>query len=352
MSFSDLCSRGNYIECYVAVVLWKIFTPLLLVVGIGGNFFSMAVLSRQRLCHTTTSVYLRMLAVVDTAVLLVAIPPKVATYYASVVFKSMGAFPCKFYSWLNPSLTTLSLWLMPVITLDRFIQVKYPIWAKNHSTRRSAGIVVTVLTIFVLNAHVLAGLTAMVAPSSANSSNATVPLKLKCSPISEWYDRFYWTIWPIIILSVHCLMPVTFQIACNVILIRNLARRSRQNRNRKALNARHEREQRDLISVTKMLIVVCVFFVVSSVPMCIRLILMSHIFDMSSQHDVAKRLLLQCIVQLCMYSNNSINFLLYTLSGRVFRNELRSMLEHARRPILRWFNKRLYPTETTDMWDF
>ena len=192
----------------------------------------------------------------------------------------------------------------------------------------------------------------MVAPSSAKSRNATVPLKLKCSPISEWYDRFYWKIWPIIILSVHCLMPVTFQIACNVILIRNLARRSRQNRNRKALNARHEGEQRDLISVTKMLIVVCVFFVVSSVPMCIRLILMSHIFDMSFQHDVAKRLLLQCIVQLCMYSNNSINFLLYTLSGRVFRNELRSMLEHARRPILRWFNKRLYPTETTDMWDF
>ena len=100
---SSLCQRSDFIECHVAVTLWKIVSPLLLVVGVIGNVLSIAVLSRQRMRHTTTSVYLRLLAVFDTVVLLVVLPRKLVYFHSSVDIKDLSVFACKFVSFLTPT---------------------------------------------------------------------------------------------------------------------------------------------------------------------------------------------------------------------------------------------------------
>ena len=345
MSSLNICRKTDFLECHVAVFLWKMFLPVFLVFGVPGNILSVVVLSRKRMRNTTTSVYLRILAIVDTTVLLISVPRQMLYYYASIKVTNLSNFSCKFYPYLTPSCIALSWCLLPVITLDRFIHVRYPIWAKEHCTRKSAVVVFLVLTLTILaiNFHRAAFYSIQEVGVSPNSTKVSVI----CGPTSEWYGQFRDKIWPVIFTSLFSVTPVACQLVCNVLLVRQLTVRSRQNKARKSLEAGHKREQRDLKSVTRMLLVVCVFFTLSSVPQCTQLISKRYLFDTDIPHDVAKELLFQCIVQILMYSNNSINFLLYTVSGRMFRRELWYMLQHARHPVLKWLGRSVHPMETT-----
>ena len=143
------------------------------------------------------------------------------------------------------------------------------------------------------------------------------------------------------------LAPVSSQVVCNVLLVRELVIRS----NKKAANQRGQQDtsdndQRDLRSVTRMLIVVCIFFVLSSVPKFLQLLLKSYIFTPKTPHNTAKDLLFRACVQLLVHSSNAFNFLLYTLSGKVFRKELWSMCQQGRQKILHCLGRNaVYPGE-------
>ena len=340
---SDICRRSDFFECHLAVTLWKLFLPLFLVVGVPGNIISLVVLSKQRMRKTTTSMYLRLLAIIDTAILLVAMPRLMAFYYSSILFRNINIFTCKFYSFLTPALITLSWTLMPVITIERYIQVRYPIWAKTHSTRRSALIVFAVLasTVFTLNFHAVVFLTVphTKVTISTNHTNTTFEVIGRCTPVSKWYGDFYYTVWTWLVFILFNLIPLTVHIVGNVLLIRNLVKRSNRKRALRAAEIVNEREQKDLKSMTRMLIVVCLFFVVSSLPQCTRIALKNYIFQPRSSHNIAKDRLFQAFVQILMYSNNAVNILLYVLSGRVFRKELYSMLTNIWRRVLHCCNR-------------
>ena len=150
-----ICRKSDFIECHMAVMLWKVFLPVFLLIGIPGNTISLVVLSRKRMRGSTTSVYLRVLAVIDTVVLFIAIPRKIMYFYAFIDVTKISSFTCKFYTFLHPSTIAISWCLLPVITVDRFIHVRYPIWDKEHCSKRSAVVIFLVLSAAVLaiNCH-------------------------------------------------------------------------------------------------------------------------------------------------------------------------------------------------------
>ena len=351
---SGICRKSDFFECHLSVTLWKIFAPLFVIIGVPGNIVSLVVLSRRPMRQTTTSVYFRLLAIIDTAVLLITIPRKITFYYSSLRLRSLNIFTCKFYSFLTPALTTLSWTFLPVITIDRYIQIRYPIWAKTHSTSRSALTIFAVmtLTVFTLNFHTVLFLTVprTEVTVSNNYTNTTFEVIGKCTPIYEWYNDFYYNVWTWLIFALFNLVPLTVQIIGNVLLIKNLVNRSKQKQTQRALDEVNMKERRGLKSVTRMLIVVCLFYIISSVPQCTRLVSKNYIFQPRSPHNSAKDKLFQAIVQILLYSNNAINFLLYTLSGRVFRQELYSMLRSIKRRVQHRFGRNnVYPVETTSV---
>ena len=348
---SDICRNLDFPECRFAVALWKILAPLFLVVGIPGNIVSIAVLSRQRMRHTTTSVYLRLLAIVDTAVILVVMPQQIVYYYSAVKVHDLSVFTCKFYSFMTRTILTLSWCFLPILTIDRLILVRYPIWAKKHCTKKSALAVFAVLAsaTIAINFHVIVfnDIPRKDASDSTNLANTTGQVYGRCSAMPDWYKEFYQKTWPLVMLIVFSLTPVILQIVCNVLLIRELAIRSRKRQTNRALQDNNDKEQRDLRSLTHMLVVVSIFFVLSSVPQCVQLVLKPYIFKPKTAHNNAKNALFKALIYLLMYSNNTINFLLYTLSGRVFRNELRSMFKQVKRRVLQCFGRNvIYPDET------
>ena len=344
---SSPCQRLDFVECHVAVTLWKIVSPLLLVVGVIGNMVSMAVLSRQRMRRTTTSVYLRLLAVFDTGVLLVVLPRNLVYFHSSVDIKDLNAFACKLVSFLTPSSVTLSWCFMCIITIDRLILIRYPVWAKKHCTRKSALIVfaISVSVIVAVNFHNIL-FQNLRWKEVISTANTTVRVNGKCVPIPNWYSVFRKKVWPLIVLVVFSTAPIILQIVCNVLLARELVIRSRK-RQARSLQDSSDKHERDLRSVTRMLVVISVFFVISSVPQCIQLTLQPYIFKPKIGHNMAKNLLLKAIIQLLMYSNNAFNFLLYTLSGKVFRKELWSMFEEVKRKMLQRLGRNVIHPDIT-----
>ena len=345
---SSLCQRLDFIECHVAVALWKIVPPLLLVVGVIGNMVSIAVLSRQRMRHTTTSVYLRLLAVFDTVVLLVVLPRKLVYFHSSVNIKDLNVFACKLVSFLTASSVTLSWCFLSIITIDRLILIRYPVWAKKHCTRKSAQVVSAILVsvIVAVNFHSILFLD-LRWNEVISTANTTVRVNSRCLPISDWYSVFREKVWPLIFLVVFSITPIILQIVCNVLLAREVVIWSRKRQATRSLQDSNNKHERDPRSVTRMLVVISVFFVISSVPQCIQLTLQPYIFKPRIGHNIAKSLLMKAVIQLLMYSNNAFNFLLYTLSGTMFRQELWCLCEDIKRKMLQRLGRNVIHPDVT-----
>ena len=191
---SDICRKLDFAECYITVVLWKIIAPMLLVVGVAGNFLSIAVLSRKRMRHTATSVYLRLLAIVDSLVLLVNLPRQVIYWYTSVSVRDINTVTCKMVRFLAPSFITMSWWLLPIISIDRLILVRYPIWAKTNCSKKLAKVVFTILVLATMATHFHSILFMDIASKDftvqGNITNKTVQVFGLCGPVSDWYREF------------------------------------------------------------------------------------------------------------------------------------------------------------------
>ena len=347
----DPCERLDYTECRLTVILWKTFAPIFLIVGLCGNILSIVVLSRKRMRVFTTSVYLRFLAIVDSSVLLIAVLRDLIYYYTAIDVGELSDLTCKIYFWLNYNVTGLSCWLLCAITLDRLIAVRYPLWAKSHCTKHTAVIVAIILTTIVslLDSHFLLFMHKDEVYVSSNVSNTSTILEVKCSPSNHHYIVFNTQVWPILTFILYSFSPIVCLISCNVMLYRQLSRQDvKQQMGRQVSDAGKKRDRRDMKSLTKMLIVVCVIFVTISVPTCIYLIAAPYLFARTSPHDVAKRRFAWAIVAFFLYCNNTFNFIVYCVSGSLFRQELRGLFLQVKVFMLKCFSRRIFPVLTTE----
>ena len=320
-----------------------------MIVGLCGNLLSIAVLSRKRLRWTTTSVYLRLLAVVDCSVLLVSVLRNLIYYYTVVNIKESNDIGCRIHTWISSSLIALSFWLLPTIAIDRLILVKFPVWAKTRCTRRATVVVVGILcaTIFTINLHYLVTYSRSEVSIYSNITNTSIVTKVKCGPKSE-FKSFHSTVWPVFVLLVYSISPLICLATCNIVLIKELAKRNLMKQAQRLHDAYKEQEQRDLRSVTKMLVVICVFFIIISAPTCLHMVIRVYVFNLKLPRDNARHLLTWSIANLMLYSNNTVNFILYCLSGSVFRKELTNMFKHAKLSIQKRINRGVYPEITID----
>ena len=231
---NGICESLDFFECHFAVILWKVFTPVLLVVGLSGNIMSLWVLSKKRMSSTTTSVYLRLLAVSDSLVLLTGVLRQLILIYKQTDVREMSTFTCKCLRWLSSSTSGLSYWLLVTIALDRLILIKYSIWARSHCTKRAAIIMCIILTVtvFSLHSHFVGFLDRQNIYTTDNVTNTTHLVDVRCTYTSVDYGTFLSKVYPLFILVFYNITPIVCLIACNVILFKELSQRNTQMRKR------------------------------------------------------------------------------------------------------------------------
>ena len=318
----------TYPEYQAGVLIWKVVPPILILLGTIGNILSIVVLTRKSIKTSTTALYLTFLAASDLCVLYTGLLRHWIRYVFNYDLRQLSEVVCKIHIWLVYSSLDFSAWIIIAFTLERVISVWCPISAKTKCSRKYATALLITILLFLLalNSHMLYG---KINKDTLDEQNY-VFLEY-CVAINDNYYDFFTQVWPWIDLCMFCLIPVSVIIVGNCCILFRVFRSHQKTRARSvstvSMNQRTSLQRRRAkhSSMTAMLFTLNIVFLFTTSPISIYNIGFTHWMESGTSQDYATLDLWWAIVNMLQYTNNSINFLLYCLSGTRFRKEVKRL---------------------------
>ena len=315
ISLHDLNILLQFDSRYLEIIrlLWLYGGPCIFTVGILGNILSALVMLRKALRQNVTSLYLVLLAVVDSCILCVTIPE---CYFQNVHGKPyfVNSVQCKIFGFFKNSLLIYESWILVALTVERACSIFAPFKAKTIFTKKFAAAQLGLIGILALgiNLHTL--------------FQMAYDDDMKCMMVSSY---FYNNVWPWILNVAICLAPFTIIIATNIAIIVKLVYLHQKRKRTQSVsnNAR-------LAHTTTMLLAVGFAFILTIGPMYLFLCIQWIWFDQLSNRSIdeleidewAIMEFVESIFTFLSLFNNSFNFFLYCLSSSKFRNEFFKMI--------------------------
>ena len=307
--------NGTYIPGFQAsALIWKVVPPILIAFGTLGNTLSIVVRTRKSIRRLTIALYLTVLAASDLLVLYTGLLRQWLLYLFDFDIRDVSKSFCKIHPWLVYSSLDFSAWILIAVTLDRTVAAWFPHSMKTKCSSRHAVFLIVGILMFVLglNSHLLYGM-----EINRNSSG----VEQKCMPVNDIYGYFLHKVWPWIDFSLYCLIPFVLIVTGNCLIILKVYKTQRKRKRAQALSNHYRAHKQS--SMTAMLFTLNIVFLITTSPVSIYNIIDSY------QYSTGRRpgymIFWWAIVNMLMYTNNAINFLLYCLSGSVFRKEAKQI---------------------------
>ncbi|ESO98843.1 hypothetical protein LOTGIDRAFT_158793 [Lottia gigantea] len=382
-------SFTEYTEYKAAMWIWRLCSPILILFGSVGNILSLIVLVRKRLRSSPTMFFLTVLALVDLSVLYIGLLRLWFEYSYEINLRESSEFACRVHTFLVYFTLSYSVWIIVAVTIDRCIIVCAPFKAKTLSSLSKAKKTVLIIAIILIcfNAHIL-------------ETQALISVKyfeggIRCSHAkhSEYFRDY---VWPWIDFGLNCFIPFTVMIVCNLLIIRRISLSARKltqhierdqpkspshtlsisrghrlsvlplanstatvtsntestpaNRVRDTAFSFHPQVSVDVsrkaqnrsTSLTIMLLVVSFVFMLLVLPITVFLIGFQVWIETADPRTEAKLELGWALVNMLQYTNNSIHFFLYSLTGPRFRREFLSLFKK------KFGQKKIEPSDTVD----
>ena len=292
-----------------------IASMVLVVVGLVGNPLSFIVFSQKRFQGTSSSVLYRILAVVDTLVLL---PPAVIVELPVLLNldDQIGLTTplCAILGSTCP-LQTISAWLLVILCIDRVIAIKFPLKSKQILPRKTI-IAITIAMIvamlllyfpFVVNVHTF------YPPSLPH-----FPVILACGPAGMFPQ--YEGIFPWLNLICQTALPFIIITVSNVVLIEEVIKANRK----RAQTSNAQASSTDASSMATLLIAVSVVFLVLSIPNCLDFIIATT--TPTTPQMAINGQIIQHITRHLKCANHAVNVILYCIGGHAFRCAFLSLI--------------------------
>ena len=288
-----------------------VYLPTVLIVGVTGNFLSIAVMASHGYSQNTSRMYLIALAVSDSMALFTQ--PFQKAFFSRLVGKdlrSLTVIGCKIFYIARRSSKMTASWFVVLLCFERFVAVWFPLRAKLICTKRTA--VVSIVCVYIL---ILSYTTSWSWASKITSNGMCFP---------DVYDRnnpdevalfggmlragsCLYSIIPMVILGI--LSPL---IACKV---------SRHAKERLQMSNRMESDKHTSESskITAMLLGIVIAYIILVLPITILHnaayeLKLNAFADNSVGFEVFKQ-----VAQILEQLNHSINFFLYILTSSKFR---------------------------------
>lgn len=319
----DYTMYGSY---KAGILIWKVVPPILLLLGTVGNSLCIFVLTRKSIRSSTTALYLTALAFSDLAVLYSGLLRQWLIYLFEVDVRHFSEAGCKLNIWLVYCSLDFSAWILIVVTLERVISAWLPHNYRSVCTKKSAAAVMVSIGVFILalNSHLLYG---MVFNNVYDEFGNVIGVD-KCEEINEDYYIFFNKTWPWIDLCVFCVIPFSVIVVGNTLILVKVVNSHRKLKSavvpsvtvnsHRSPSSGHGKQS----SMTTMLFTLNVVFLLCTSPVSIYNVGYSYWMSGASEQTVANLDLWWAIVNMFQYTNNSLNFLLYCLSGTKFRKEV------------------------------
>lgn len=318
-----------------------------IIIGLIGNSLSILVFSSRNMRTVSSNFYLLVLAVSDSAYLVSVLLTKVLTTLRCLFFTQapIDLFNrshtwCVLLQFLLDLLADYSTCLILAFTVERYIACYHAVRFKEICTLRRARIVCSLL--FLLCCVVIAPYHVLYMAHYRQFNVCTVRVE----------HEFEFTIWYIVEALVFRVIPVFIIAILNVFIIVKVSRLNRDRRKRAAAStangsSRNKRASKEERQLTLMLILVSTSYIVVYLPVLIHFVMWklqrSQVIVVSYQAMI----IAQNYTRTFYISGFAINFFLYTLSGRVFRQQLYSLLCYTKKK--KQYNCTTVGAETTTL---
>ena len=299
--------------------LWVYVTPLLLFPGTLGNILCIITMQTSRFQKTATSFLLSALACVDIVSLYVGGMYMWLYHLAGLDIRTTSNVSCKIVMFLTYLSVHLSAWTLVLVTVERVVSVSFPYKAAALCSKRRMIIVwvIMALAMAAINSPQLKfELLHLLQQNSIEMTECTLPYTLHATlrPYIYWVD-----------LLMSCILPTLLIFTGNALLAYKLSAMTRKKRSMQTASQSPSATARRASSVTVMLMVVSITFILTTLPINIYLEYQMKWFP--DPHDKPYRLITFASVSLLYYLNNAINFVLYFISGPPFRKAVGELLQ-------------------------
>ena len=216
-----------------------------------------------------------------------------------------------------------SAWILIAVTLERVISNWCPYSAKTKCSRKYATILLIAILFLCLglNSHLLFGMVDKVSEDGKSVH--------KCSTMDENYNAFFNLTWPWIDLCAFCLIPFSVIVVGNAFILFKVikSRKKACPRVQPSVRSLHSNSQshQNHSSMTVMLFTLNMVFLFTTSPISIYSVGYPIWLEGATQETKASLEFWWAVVNMLMYTNNSLNFLLYCLSGSRFRQEVKRL---------------------------
>ena len=309
--------------------------PAIVFSGTIGNILSAIVLMRRSMRSKSIYFYLFLLSIADTIVLYASALKTWIRILTGFEMLHLSAASCKTFMFLLLFGQHMSAWLIVLVSLDRFVAVWFPFKSAifcNIWRARSTGIVL-ILIMTLSNSHVFWTIHLM--PYFPDLNSTAPPTSFRCAPRQD--DWFMNVAFNYVKFASYSFVPFSLVLMFNIgIIIRTirmalLRRSSSQFRihfrssRRNSLSSTRSQNNSMLtthLKVTYMLLTMSFTWLFLTAPFNIQTLLALKDIRFKSP---ARQLLSKTICFLLMYLNHSINLLLYCVTGRRFRTEMKDL---------------------------
>lgn len=314
------------LEETLAVNIMMYVAPVLLLLGTVGNACTITVFIKRRNRNSSTYRYLCALAISDIVLLNTGLLRWWIVVLSGYDIRTTNDFVCKIHIFIVYFSMQCSSWLLVAVTCERLIGVYLPHRVKRGCTLKTslAFVCGIVLVLALLNSHYLYGMSVITVPVD-NETLVEI-----CETAIESYRPFLNHTWHWIHFCMFCAIPLNVLLFGNTCIIIKLLLRRRKGRTHKlsvhASQTGKEDVQDKSTKITLLLVLLSTVFFVNTAPLAIFLAAQSFFFgEVTSDEEAAKIDLAYVIVNLFMYLNSAINFILYFLSGSRFRADVKAL---------------------------
>ncbi|KAL4228498.1 hypothetical protein ACF0H5_011546 [Mactra antiquata] len=308
----DYESFTEYIEYSVAEFINNYYLYFVCVIGIPGNIACIITLTFMG-GKLSSAMYMTTLAIAD----LIAIGLKLAYFLLTKYDIRLGDSVCRLMFMFGTVSQMYSNWILVVMTTERFIAIWFPLKVKKLCSKwRSISILIVLFILFILvNLQFIFTFEEVKDPF----------LSWDCRP-KEQYRKFIQTVWYWIDGALYAVLPIIIILVLNSLIIYAVRKSNRAltNLTNRRKNSKDKLTQQK--QITLMLLAVSLTFVLLVMPNCIFFVARQYWTWKETQLGIAQYYLVYQIVFLLSDLNHAVNFYLYCLSGRKFRQKFINVL--------------------------
>lgn len=327
----DTCfvKYNDFIECRWDVWMWRTIPIFLILFGTFGNVINIIILSRKRLQKYPTTVYLIFLAVADLCTLWTAVFPDVLFNGFGQNLLTMSQFTCKSAEYVSFISGGYSVWLVVLLTVERMMLVRYPIFSRSKFTRRNA--LVTALTCFAVIAILFSymPLRREITVVTEDSGNTTVQ-HIDCRKFDTQFQLVF-------TLLFFFLAPIALLLIANGLTITSVCLQRKKFCKVNTVGHVQQPNTDKSTKLTKMILFINAFFFFTTLPYLLAQVVESKMQPSDDTEQRVIRILTGSVLRFVTYCNFTFNFILYCVSGSIFHEEFQAFVKETKQKLSKVF---------------